>query len=167
MEADVGGGAVRRSTGVLLCLAWPGVTCQAAADAGTPVLACPTVMVHRADPDAHPGWTIYSNDPLRLSGADFLFVVDGHLEATLDPDEVRVLHDENQTEIRVFRVARHRRKGPFTLLCEYGEHAQLIRPLPTQIEECTVVRRQAFGDEGAVEVRCGSRRDAARTSVHP
>jgi hypothetical protein len=91
---------------------------------------------------------------VRLSGADWMFVVDSHLEATLDPDEVRRLNDESQTEVGVFRVSKHRGEGPFTLLCEYGDHAQLSRLLPAQVEECTVVRRQFFTDEGAVDIKC-------------
>jgi hypothetical protein len=121
---------------------------------GGPILECPQVMVHRADPAAHPGWAIYSNDPLRLSGADVMYVVDSHLEATLDADEVRRLNDESQTEISVFHVSAHRRQGPFTLVCQYGDHAQLAREIPKQARECTVLRRQFFAEGGAVEVKC-------------
>lgn len=145
---------MRATKDAFVCLVSAALAGQAIAGSANSVIECPKVMVHRADAAAHPGWTIYSNDPLRLSGADFMYIVDSHLEATLDPDEVRRLNDENQTEVSVFRVSKHRREGPFTLLCEYGDHAQLSRLLPEQVKECTVVRRKSFGEEGAVEVKC-------------
>lgn len=145
---------MRGTRAALVCFVSAALAGYATAGSANSVVECPKVMVHRADAGAHPGWVIYSNEPLRLSGADFMYIVDSHLEATLDPDEVRRLNDESQTEVSVFRVTKHRREGPFTLLCEYGDHAQLIRSIPKQVKECTVVRRKSFGEEGAVEVKC-------------
>ena len=142
-----------RIAGGMALLCWGALTHPAAASAKTK-LECPQVMVHRADPTAHPGWKIYSNEPLRLSGADLMYVVDSHLEATLDPDSVKTLSDANQSELSVFHVAKYRGRGPFTLICHYGDHAQLARPLTKEVEECTVVRRKVFSFEGEVDVKC-------------
>lgn len=139
-----------RSAAAWLLLTWVALSTHAA----TLALECPKVMAHRPEPTAHTGWTIYSNDPLRLSGADLMYIVDSHLEATLNPDEVRALNDENQSELSVFRIFKHRAQAPFTLICQYGDHAHLARRLPAQVKECTVVRRKSFAEEGEVDVKC-------------
>lgn len=139
-----------RSLAASLLLTWIALPTSAS----TFALECPKVMVHRPDPAAHPGWAIYSNEPLRLSGADLMYSADSHLESTLDPDEVRALNDEKQSELSIFRISKHRAEAPFTLICQYGVHAQLARQLPRQVKECTVVRRKSFAEEGEVDVKC-------------
>lgn len=110
-------------------------------------LACPQVMAHAPIKEQHPGWLVYSNDPLRLSGADIAYVVDSHLEATLEPDAVTALNDANLSTASVFRLGKHRGKGPFSLVCHYGVHAQLSRVIPKGVNECTLVRHGRFDDQ--------------------
>lgn len=129
--------------------------------AGSPVayanaserLTCPAVMVTHVDKAAHAGWLVYSNKPLRLTGSDIEYVVGGHLEATLDPDSEEQLNDEQLSKSSVFRIAAHRSKGPFGLVCHYGVHAQLFRAIPRNIKECNVVRHGRF-TEVEFEVSC-------------
>jgi hypothetical protein len=129
--------------------------------AGSPVayanasehLICPAVMATHVDKAAHPGWLVYSNEPLRLTGSDIEYVVDGHLEATLDADSEEQLNDEHLSKLSVFRIAAHRSKGPFALVCHYGVHAQLSRAIPRNIKECNVIHHRRF-TEVEFEVSC-------------
>lgn len=50
-------------------------------------LECPPVLATSVVAEKYPGWSVYSNDPLRLTGADIAFVVD-HEDGLLDPDKV-------------------------------------------------------------------------------
>jgi hypothetical protein len=128
---------------------------QSAGPAENGKISCPAVMAHAPLKDEHRGWNVYSNKPLRLSGADLAYTVDSHLEATLDPDRVDRLNDELWSTASVFQMTKHRRKGPFMLVCHYGVHAQLSRAVPKQVAECVVVRHGRFGpEEGEFEVVC-------------
>jgi hypothetical protein len=112
-------------------------------------------MAHVPVAEEHPGWAIYSNKPLRLSGADFGYTVDTHLESTLDPDRVDRLNDENLSTASVFQLAKHRRQSPFKLFCQYGIHAMLTRTIPKDVAECLVVHHGRFGpEEGEFKVLC-------------
>lgn len=116
-------------------------------------LNCPPVMVTQVDKAAHVGWLVYSNQPLRLTGSDIEYAVDGHLEATLDPDGEKQLNDDQLSVSSIFRIANHRSKGPFSLVCRYGVHAQLSRTIPRHIKECIVIRHGRFA-EVEFEVSC-------------
>jgi hypothetical protein len=118
-------------------------------------LECPPIMAHEPLKEQHPGWFVYSNRPLRLSGADIAYVVDSHYEATLEPDRVNQLNDDSLSTSSVFQLAKHRSRKPFSLVCHYGVHAQLSRTIPEGIVECIVVHHGRFGDEqGEFKVSC-------------
>lgn len=109
-------------------------------------LECPPVLATKVLAEKHPGWSIYDNDPLRLTGADIEYAVDNE-DATLNPDEVRELNDANLSIVQVFRLKAHRRAKHPSLVCHYGVHAQLSRTIPQQAAECTVIQRRQFGPE--------------------
>lgn len=109
-------------------------------------LECPPVLATKVLAEKHPGWSIYDNDPLRLTGADIEYAINNE-DATLNPDEVRELNDANLSVVQVFRLKAHRRAKDPSLVCHYGVHAQLSRAIPQQIAECRVVQRRQFGPE--------------------
>ena len=117
---------------------------------------CPKVMVHSVDRSKHLGWEVYSNRPLRLTGADIAYVVDDHYDATLDPDETKRLNDDNLSTVQFFHLAKHRANKSFSLVCHYGVHAQLSRAIPRNLLECSVVHHERFDDanEGEFEAVC-------------
>ena len=118
-------------------------------------LECPAVMAHVPVAEAHPGWTVYSNKPLRLSGMDVEYVVDGHLEATLDPDDVRRPGDSRSSTVSVFDLGKHRSDRPFVLVCHYGVHAQLSRNLPQEAAQCVATQHEISGaDDTEFEAYC-------------
>ena len=125
---------------ISVCIATSSVALAKQPDA----LVCPAVMASRIDKSAHSDWAIYSNSPLRLSGADIQFVVDGHLEATLDADEDIRLNDDALSKASIYRLSVHRDAQPFTLVCHYGVHAQLSRNLPRSAQECKVIKHGRF-----------------------
>lgn len=118
------------------------------------VLECPQVMAHVPVKSKYPGWFVYSNKPLRLSGADIRFIGDSHLEGTLDPDRVERLNDRDLSIASVFDLLKHRDEKPFSLDCHYGVHAQLSREISDELIECTVIRHVRFGEEGEFKVSC-------------
>ncbi len=109
------------------------------------VLECPPVLATKVLAEKHRGWSIYSNKPLRLTGADIAFAVENE-DATLDPDETKHLDDENLSIVSIFLLAKHREVKKPSLVCHYGVHAQLSRALLPNVVECTVVQRQRFND---------------------
>jgi hypothetical protein len=117
-------------------------------------LACPPVMAHLPVKEDYPGWAVYSNKPLRLTGADIEFVVESHLEATLDPDRTTRLNDADLSTVSVFNLLKHRSDKPFTLACHYGDHAQLSRSIPDSFTECTIVQHGRITDDGEFKVFC-------------
>lgn len=121
-----------------------------------PILECPNVMAHTVDRTQHPGWTIYSNMPVRLTGADIEYFVDEHYEATFEPDESNRLNDDNLSTAKVFDLTKHREAKDLSLVCHYGVHAQLSRAIPKNIRECTIVHRGRFDEtkEGEFRVFC-------------
>jgi hypothetical protein len=134
---------------LLLSLLVPGLGKQAHADTGgKALLECPSVVAAKILTNRYPGWSIYSNDPLRLTSAD-IQVDSGHLESTLDPDEIVNLDDAQLSEIRIFKLAQHRdASGNLLLLCNYGTHAQLSRKLPRDVVECRWVHHRRFDAQG-------------------
>ena len=146
----------RRLLPQLLALIGLGLLSQVEVLGKDNALECPEVMVHSVDRSKHPGWEIYSNSPLRLTGADIAFVVDDHLDATLDPDETKRLNDDNLSTAQFFHLAKHRNNRPFSLVCHYGMHAQLSKAIPRNLLECSVVHHERFHDakEGEFEVFC-------------
>ena len=126
-----------------------------ASTADKPTLACPPVMEHVPVKKAHPGWSIYSNKPLRLSGADIAFVSGGHYDSTLDPDRTRPMNDRNLSTESVFDLSKHQRDRPFSLVCHYSVHAQLSRTIPDTVSVCTVVQHgRVDADESEFEAFC-------------
>ena len=123
-----------------------------AAKAGA-ALECPPVLVTKVLAERHRGWSIYSNDPLRLTGADIAYV--SNEDATLDPDETAHLSDENLSVVQVFRLAKHpEAKNPW-LVCHYGVHAELSRNLPRGAVECKVIQHQQMRTtEAEFEASC-------------
>ena len=109
-------------------------------------LECPPVLATKVLAEKHPGWSIYDNDPLRLTGADIQYAANNE-DATLNPDEVRELNDANLSIVQVFRLKAHRRAKDASLVCHYGVHAQLSRTIPQQTAECRVVQHRQFGPE--------------------
>jgi hypothetical protein len=147
--------AALRMALIVLSAASTAAMSQTAGSAANGPIACPAVMAHVPSKDEHRGWNVYSNKPLRLSGADLAYTVDSHLEATLDPDRVDRRNDELWSTASVFQLTKHRRKGPFMLVCHYGVHARLSRAVPKQLAECVVLRHGRFGpDEGEFEAAC-------------
>jgi hypothetical protein len=120
-------------------------------------LDCPGVMAHEPVKGAHPGWKVLSDGPARLSGAHVMYVVQSHYEGLLDPVSEVQLGDEAQSTVTTFDIAGNRRKGPFTLICLYGDYAQLMRPLPGEARACQTTRKKFLDEtkgEGAYKVRC-------------
>ena len=109
-------------------------------------LECPRILATKVLAEKHPGWSIYDNDPLRLTGADIEYTV-ANEDATLNPDEVHELNDANLSIVQVFRLKAHRSAKEPSLVCHYGVHAQLSRAIPQQTAECRVVQRRQFGPE--------------------
>ena len=107
-------------------------------------LKCPSVLATSVLAQKHRGWSIYSNDPLRLTGADIAIAVENE-EGWLDPDETKHLSDENLSVVHTFRLAKHRDIKNPSLVCHYGVHAELSRELPRGAVECEVVQHQRFG----------------------
>jgi hypothetical protein len=121
-----------------------------------PVLECPNVMAHTVDRKQHSGWSIYSNMPVRLTGADIQYVVDEHLEAALEPDQIKYLNDENLSTAKVFQFMRHLGLEGLSLVCHYGVHAQLTKAIPASVRKCTIVHHGRFDEtrEGEFKVFC-------------
>jgi hypothetical protein len=101
-------------------------------------IECPSVLATTVVARKYKGWFIYSNDPLRLTGADIAYLVD-HEDATLDPDETRELKDESESVVQIFRLKQHREAEKPELVCHYGIHAQLSRTIPPRAVECEVI----------------------------
>ena len=139
-----------------LALVSIGTTLPLKALANETTLECPNVMAHIVDKKKHPGWSIYSNMPVRLTGASIAYVVDGHLEATLEPDETNRLNDENLSTAQVFQLARHRDAKDLSLPCHYGVHAQLSKAIPATTRECSIVHHERFDEtkQGEFEAFC-------------
>jgi hypothetical protein len=99
-------------------------------------------------------WSLYSNDPLRLTGADIAYVSDE--DSTLDPDETKQPDDRNLSVIALFHLRRHPGLKNASLVCHYDEHAQLSRALPPGITECAVTRHRQFDEntESEFEAIC-------------
>lgn len=111
------------------------------------VLECPYVMATTVSAEKHRGWSVYSNNPLRLTGADIAFISpNSNEDATLDPDEVKHLNDEDMTDVSVFRLVKHSEAKRPSLICHYGIHAQLSRSIPAHSTECLVIHHQSYGD---------------------
>jgi hypothetical protein len=121
-----------------------------------PVLDCPTVMAHTVDKTKHPGWSIYSNMPVRLTGADIAYVVDRHYEATLEPDQTDYWNDDNLSTAQVFQLTKHKGANDLSLVCHYGVHAQLSKAIPAKTRVCTIVHRRRFDEtkEGEYSAYC-------------
>ena len=111
-----------------------------------PKLECPPVLATKILADKHPGWSVYANDPLRLTGADILYAVDNE-DATLNPDEVKELSDANLSVVQIFRLRSHGHLEDPWFVCHYGVDAQLSRKLPRHATECRIVQRRQFGPE--------------------
>jgi hypothetical protein len=125
----------------------------AAGGAGASI-ACPQVMATRVLAGKYRGWEVYSNDPLRLTGADVEYDV-GHEEALLDPDETRDLNDPGLSVAQIFRLKEHAEAKDPWLICHYGEHAQLSREIPRGAVQCEVVHHRSLGqDEIEFEASC-------------
>ena len=124
-------------------------TATASAGAATASLACPPVLAVDVRADKHPGWSLYSNDPLRLTGADIAFVSDE--DSILDPDETKQPDDRDLSVIALFHLRRHPELKDASLVCHYGEHAQLSRALPPGITECAVTRHRQFDEKTEAE----------------
>jgi hypothetical protein len=128
----------------MLCLILPSPPSFAAKVAAA--VECPAVLATRVLAEKYRGWSIYSNDPLRLTGADVYYVAD-HEDATLDPDATEELGDENLSVVQIFRIREHpEAKSPW-LDCHYGVHAQLSRRLPRGAMECKVVHHRRVGEQ--------------------
>ncbi|HXH86580.1 MAG TPA: STY0301 family protein [Nitrospira sp.] len=120
----------------------------------TVALQCPPVLATTVVAKKYRDWSIYSNDPLRLTGADVAYVVD-HEDALLDPDETRQLNDGDLSEVQIFRLTQHRDVKEPELVCHYGVHAQLSRDVPRAAVECKVVHHGRFGpEESEFEASC-------------
>lgn len=109
------------------------------------ILACPGVFKTRVVESEHTQWNIYSNNPLRLTGAHILYFCDNE-ECTLDPDETRRLTDDQLSTVQVFRLADHPEAKHPVLVCEYGVHAQLSREIPAHQSQCSVTQHGRFYD---------------------
>ena len=129
---------------------------QTKAPAKEPALECPNIMAHAVEENKHPGWSVYSNMPVRLTGADIAYLVDQHYEATLEPDHTDRWNDDNLSTAQVFQLTKHRDAKDLSLVCHYGVYAQLTKAIPGSIRECTVVHHGRFDGtkEGEFRVFC-------------
>jgi len=117
-------------------------------------LSCPSVLATQVVTEKHPDWLVYSNDPLRLTGAD-IAVSGEHDQGWLEPDETKQMPDENLSLVSIFRLAEHRDIERPSLVCHYGVHAQLSRALPSGTTECKVTKHRRFGpNEYQFEASC-------------
>lgn len=144
---------------IALTLAGVGMAIMAQAKtlAAETILECPIVMEHTVDKTKYAGWLIYSNMPVRLTGADIQYIVDQQYEATLEPDQVNRWNDDNLSTAQVFQLTKHKDTKDLSLVCHYGVHAQLSRLIPTKIRECTIVHHGRFKEtevEGEFKVFC-------------
>jgi hypothetical protein len=110
-----------------------------------PVLECPDALAIKISTEKYPGWFIYSNNPLRLTGADIAYISSNE-DATLDPDEVKDLNDEDLSVVSVFRLSEHKSAKNPELVCYYGVHAQLSRRIPPVATECSVLEHRRFDE---------------------
>jgi hypothetical protein len=124
-----------------LILASSGLPLSATVGKDEVLFACPSVLATTVDAGKYSGWSIFSNDPLRLTGVD-IELAEGDDDAPLEPDETKYLNDEDGSVVQIFRLTRRRTNKQYQLVCHYGEHAQLSRALPASAVECSVVQRQ-------------------------
>ena len=132
----------------LLALAAAGFLCGPQAPLAAqsaPVLECPPILATRISIEKYRGWSLYSNNPLRLTGADIAYVSDNE-DATLDPDSTRNLDDQNLSVVSVFRLSEHREARNPELVCYYGIHAQLSRAIPPGATRCSVIHHRQFDE---------------------
>lgn len=108
-------------------------------------LVCPGVFKTKVVESEHKGWNVYSNNPLRLTGADISYFCDNE-ECTLNPDETRHLNDDRLSTTQIFRLADHREAWKPILVCEYGVHAMLSREIPAHLTLCTVTHHARFDE---------------------
>jgi hypothetical protein len=125
----------------------------AADDIGT--LQCPSVMEVTVAKNKYSAWHIYSNKPLRLTGANIQYAQDNE-EAWLDPVETKELNDDNLSVASTFALARHQAGNDLSLVCHYGVHAQLSRNIPKHMRECKLLQHRRFDElrEAEFEVSC-------------
>lgn len=109
------------------------------------MLECPPILASTVSAEKYPGWFIYSNDPLRLTGADIAYVSDNE-DATLDPDTTRHLDDTNLSVVTVFRLSEHPEAKNPMLVCHYGTHAELSRAIPPGATACSIIQHRQFDE---------------------
>ena len=114
---------------------------------GPKAIACPQVLKTVVDQRLFKDWSIYSNDPLHLTGA---WVKDNsippnHLEGVLDPDSAIELNDDKLSVQSAYRLP-HARDRQLLLQCNYGVHAHLAKALPKTIAQCVFVKHRRIYD---------------------
>ena len=117
-------------------------------------LRCPGSLSVSVNEKAYPGWEVYSNDPLRLTGADVSYLA-GNEEATLDPQQPVRLNDDRLSTVSVYDLRKAGGRHELYLDCHYGIHAQLSRAIPPSMTECRVVHHGAFDDTREFEFEVG------------
>jgi hypothetical protein len=123
---------------------------------GADPLRCPSSLSVVVNSDLYKGWGVYSNNPLRLTGADISFFdAVTNEEATLDPNETVRLNDRLWSTVSTFLLPRKQGGAVFHLLCNYGEHALLNREIPSSLSECHVTRHGRFNDSTEFEFEAG------------
>ena len=131
---------------VLVISAAMGETSQADRTA----LACPSSFSVAVNKELYTGWFVYSNNPLRLTGADITYSED-HEEAMLDPNDTLRLDDDRLSTVSTFRLPKTWSAIDFNLVCHYGVHAQLSRKIPHSLYECQVIQHGRFNDRTEFE----------------
>ena len=99
---------------------------------------CPSIMEVKIDKDAHPGWWVYSNNPLRLTSADIMYV--DVEEALLDPETVEKGTDGKEAMSSIFNLEGQPPSRELVLICHYGIHAELRRSLSKDLKTCRFTR---------------------------
>lgn len=137
------------------CILIAAVILPASVSNAADALKCPGSLSTSVNQGAYAGWRVYSNNPLRLTGADISYV-DGGVEATLDPDRRLPLNDEKLSSAGIYNLRSAGRRHVLYLDCHYGEHAQLSRVIPKSMSECRVVHHGRFDDaqDFEFEVTC-------------
>jgi hypothetical protein len=105
-------------------------------------LRCPPVLSVKVNEEKHKGWTIYSNNPLRLSGAWITRSDGGHLDETPETDKTERLNDQSQTLVHIHYLKTFKRRfgEPWNLQCFYGDHAQLTHKIAKALTGCRVLQ---------------------------
>jgi hypothetical protein len=124
------------------------VMCNTALAQDKPELRCPLMLSSKVNEEKYKGWTISSNNPLRLTGAWITRSDGGHLDETPDPDKTVRLNDRSDTLVRIhyLKTIKRRFGKPWNLQCFYGAHTELTHEIPKALSECQVLQHNIWNE---------------------